>query len=153
MKSHGKRVEDVSSISFNLLRFELPEKREQLLIESTEREQDIQKCRKKDDASWPKYVVNVENTHLVDVHWVIAEKEKTVNIHAPISQGIFHHYRDSYRDDIQANTTDHSMLSFVPEIRDALKKRFHEDPTTFLMNLESVHNDPDPIQSIPGRGG
>ena len=89
MKNHGKRVEDVSSISFNLLRFVLPEKREQLLIESTVREQDTQNARHRDDPCWPKFVVNVENTNLVDVHWVISEKEKTVSVHAPFSQGVF----------------------------------------------------------------
>eukprot|EP00438_Fugacium_kawagutii_P005885 Skav214420 [mRNA] locus=scaffold586:227095:228615:+ [translate_table: standard] len=133
VKGKGLEINEVHSIQFPLYRFAVAEPG-QIELSSVLREPDVQPTN-------PKYVVNTKVAKTIFSHWVTSWENGAQGLALSPDIGIAHHYREPHdyalAENIQANTSDNSMLQYVPRLSSALTERFHEETSQLLNRLSA----------------
>eukprot|EP00438_Fugacium_kawagutii_P020346 Skav203994 [mRNA] locus=scaffold3122:25845:26696:- [translate_table: standard] len=133
VKGKGLEINKVHSIQFQLYRFAVAEPG-QIELSSVLREPDVQPTN-------PKYVVNTKVAKTIFSHWVTSWEDGAQGLSLSPDIGIAHHYREPHdyalAENLQANTSDNSMLQYVARLSSALMERFHEETRQFLNRLSA----------------
>eukprot|EP00438_Fugacium_kawagutii_P005902 Skav214437 [mRNA] locus=scaffold586:490574:491863:+ [translate_table: standard] len=133
VKAKGLEINQVHSIQFQLYRFAVAEPG-QIELSSVLREPGVQPTN-------AKYVVNTKAAKTIFAHWVTSWENGTQGLALSPDIGIAHHYREPHdyalEGNIQADTSDDSMLQYVPRLSSALTERFHEETGQLLNRLSA----------------
>lgn len=150
VKSKGKRLEEVRSISFRSFRFARAPS-DALEISSAWREPKLPRSyHHPEKLANGKFACNVHVVHSLWFHFATAYENATEDIMLPETLGVGNHYRVDWpsghkygdhfgRDDKKASTFDDALTSEVPALERAIQRRFGEAPQTLLKRLSAEH--------------
>lgn len=147
VKSEGKQLEEVKSISFRRHRFARAPS-DALEISSTWREEGLERSRHHpEEGAKPKFAYNA---HVVyDLWWhnpLAWDPRANQDIELAETLGVANHYRTDFRAgakygdaDRRVSTFDDKLTSDVPLLEQAIERRFGEQPHALLKRLSQEH--------------
>eukprot|EP00435_Cladocopium_sp_Y103_P043956 s546_g12.t1 len=147
VKSEGKQLEEVKSISFRRQRFARA-RSDSLEISSSWREADLERSRHhREKGAKPKFAYNAHVVYDLWWHYPLAwDPKATQDIQVPETLGVANHYRTDFRSgakygdaDRRASTFDDKLTFEVPLLEQAIERRFGEKPRTLLKRLSQEH--------------
>eukprot|EP00435_Cladocopium_sp_Y103_P040703 s546_g11.t1 len=150
VKSNGKRLEEVKSVSFRSFRFARAPS-DSLEISSSWREPELPRSHHHPEKlANGKYACNVHVVHGLWFHFPTSSEKGVEDIMLPETLGVGNHYRVDWqsghkygdhfgRDDPKATTFDASLTSEVPLLEEAIEQRFGEKPQMLLKRLSAEH--------------